>query len=385
MADGHAKLAPSASSRWMQCTQSQRLIEEHNLESKGSKAAMEGTVAHALAEVLTEDNSYTFIGRSAKDALNIDSNILISSEMVRHISAYNNYVREHVRENSMVFTEISAPLFYDTESKGTSDKAIITGRHCDIIDLKYGKYVVVDAEENSQLIIYAISVIDYVEEFLDEEINTIGLHIFQPRADNYPRYDMTRAQLINWRAKVLEAIDEIENRPKYSVGEKQCRFCPAKAICPARAGQNMKIVSEEFKILDEEPKKPLTIDQMASIVAQGDEIRAWLKDMYNHLFEAAHNGTKVPNFHLKWGSQTRKWKDEEEAKKFLLQHFKLDDIINETLITAPGSDRLVKGKKEIKEEVEALITKTEAKLTLVKGEGENACVNLFNDLGDNKL
>ena len=52
----HSKLSPSSSKRWMICAGSIRLIEELGVESKTSKYAAEGTVAHSVGEDCLENN-----------------------------------------------------------------------------------------------------------------------------------------------------------------------------------------------------------------------------------------------------------------------------------------------------------------------------------------
>ena len=56
--------------------------------------------------------------------------------------------------------EERVPLFYRPQDGGTVDFAAISQERVQILDLKYGKGVIVEAEENKQLAIYAKSLID---------------------------------------------------------------------------------------------------------------------------------------------------------------------------------------------------------------------------------
>lgn len=64
----HARLSPSSSSRWLKCPGSVPLTESLNLPpEKDSPYALEGTLAHYLAERLLKDTHIDpdyFVGRS---------------------------------------------------------------------------------------------------------------------------------------------------------------------------------------------------------------------------------------------------------------------------------------------------------------------------------
>src|SRR5699024_3517860 len=86
----HALLSASGSARWLNCPPSARLEDE--VEDKTSPAALEGTLAHELAELelsysqgrVSEEN-YT-ITRSE-----IESNEYYDSEMEQHVEDYVDY------------------------------------------------------------------------------------------------------------------------------------------------------------------------------------------------------------------------------------------------------------------------------------------------------
>ena len=62
---------------------------------------------------------------------------------------------------------------------GTADLVVVDSRKIHIIDLKLGKGVMVEAEENVQLMIYGLGVLDMLSCLYD--IDMVELTIVQPR------------------------------------------------------------------------------------------------------------------------------------------------------------------------------------------------------------
>lgn len=84
----HAKLSPSSASRWLNCPGSVALCE--NLPDSSSSAALEGTVAHALAaHCLTSGaDPRTLVGMVFEDIAEFP----VSDEMAGHVADYCDYI-----------------------------------------------------------------------------------------------------------------------------------------------------------------------------------------------------------------------------------------------------------------------------------------------------
>ena len=92
-----------------------------------------------------------------------------------------------------------------TESRdcfGTADMVVVDSHKIHIIDLKLGKGVVVDAEQNVQLMIYGLGVLDMLG-FL-YEIDTVELTIVQPRIEHFSTWEISAEELLVWGKDVFE-------------------------------------------------------------------------------------------------------------------------------------------------------------------------------------
>lgn len=65
-----------------------------------------------------------------------------------------------------------------------------------IIDLKYGKGVPVSPVGNSQLMLYALGAYNSYGDIYN--IETVTMHIVQPRVDNTDSYSMVLSDLLAW-------------------------------------------------------------------------------------------------------------------------------------------------------------------------------------------
>src|SRR5688572_24348167 len=100
----HALLAPSSASRWLTCTPSARL-EEKIVEEKPSTYADEGTVAHALAELLIEQKLYR-VTQAEYDEIflfisnipNEDDGTYYNEEMHEHCENFAEFVIEKYKD-----------------------------------------------------------------------------------------------------------------------------------------------------------------------------------------------------------------------------------------------------------------------------------------------
>jgi hypothetical protein len=163
-ADVHAELGASSASRWMHCPGSVRLSRPYGGESRASSYAAEGTVAHALAEAALSGVSGPAIGA----ALEADGrSVVVTHEMEDAVQVYLDVVMPlrkqadwHAFEQGVVIR--SAPP--QAECFGTADFAALVGHTLHIVDLKYGKGVIVEVEENAQELYYALACYETFDE-----------------------------------------------------------------------------------------------------------------------------------------------------------------------------------------------------------------------------
>ena len=161
----HSSLGASSASRWMACPASIPLSE--GIEDSTSVYAEEGTAAHEVCEMLLK-------GEILPESLN---GFNVDHEMIEHCMMYVDYINER-SEDAEVYIEERVDLSHiDPSMFGTNDAAIYRPfKTLEVIDFKYGQGLAVDAEENVQLMYYALGMVK------DMDVEKVKMTIIQPRA-----------------------------------------------------------------------------------------------------------------------------------------------------------------------------------------------------------
>lgn len=174
----HAILSPSSAGRWIPCPASVALTRD--AEDESSEFADEGTAAHELAAMaLTAGNdAAAYLGRIIK-VEDTGREFEVTPDMAGFVQVYLDIVRgipgELMVEQRLPIT----PITGEPDAFGTSDAVILAGDELVIVDLKYGRGVKVEAEDNEQLGIYALAaLLEY--EFLGD-FKRARMMIVQPR------------------------------------------------------------------------------------------------------------------------------------------------------------------------------------------------------------
>ena len=242
----HAYLSASASHRWLACPPSAKLCA--GINDSGSPYAQQGTDAHALCEYKVEK----LLGRNPEDPT--ENLTWFDTEMDDCTDQYAAYVAEQIEEAK---THCSDPLIlieekldfskWVPEGFGTGDCVIIADDVLHIIDFKYGLGVLVDAEENPQMMCYALGALDTYEYLYS--IQTIRMTIFQPRRDNISTYEISRDDLMKWAEEILKPTAALayNGEGEYNAGD-HCQFCKAKATCRKRAEHNLELAQYDFEM-----------------------------------------------------------------------------------------------------------------------------------------
>ena len=241
----HALLSASSAHRWLLCTPSAKLEEQ--FPDTTSEAAAEGTLAHELAEMKLRN--YFFTHDYGKRKLNSDikklqKNELWQDEMMGYTDTYLDYIKLIALSDRSAFTvRIETRVDYGKYAKdgfGTADCILIRGKDVHVFDFKYGKGVPVSAEDNPQMMLYALGILDMYGLLYD--MQTFHLHIIQPRIDNISDWTVSREKLLEFGEFVRKQSSlAYDGAGDYVPGEKQCRFCRAKAQCRARAQENVRL------------------------------------------------------------------------------------------------------------------------------------------------
>jgi hypothetical protein len=357
-ARAHAKLSPSGAHRWINCPGSIR--ESAGVVEKSSVFADEGTAAHTLAELCLSErlDAVDFLGghvnvKSGKVFRNPgegDRVFAIDDEMVDAVQVYVDEVRRLTVPGDEVEYEAKLDLSHiPGMAFGTGDCVIYRpgSRHLIIADLKYGKGVPVDAEDNPQTRAYALGA---AQRFHNRGVATIESVIVQPRCphpDGAIRRELIDAiDLLEFRMD-LEAAAAATAAPDAPLNPGEwCVFCPAKATCAALRGRVLAAAEMEFA--DEPPPvSSLDADFMARVLRQAGLIKGWLKGVEERAHQMARDGTPPTGFKLVASKAFRRWTDEAATERYLATVLDLteDQIYAERKINSPAQMEKVVGAK----------------------------------------
>ena len=220
-----------------------------------------------------------------------------------------------------------------------------------VIDFKYGKGVKVDAENNRQMMIYALGALHWAQMLYD--IEAVRMVIVQPRLGGISEWGQTAEDLLAWGEDELRpaARAAFDGSGVYCPGEDTCRFCKAAGSCRAQA--------EHFvKLFDDVPDPGLlSIEETADLLQKAAGMSEWLKSIEGTVFSALMDGGTVPGWKLVEGRSTRRYTDEEEiAKRLRKAKYKVSEIYEKKLLGISKMEKLL-GKKQMGDLIGDLIEK----------------------------
>ena len=347
----HALLSPSAAHRWMNCPPSACL--EREFPSSSSEVAAEGTAAHALCEHKLRKLLKLRSKRPHSD--------FEDDEMDRCSDDYVSFVQEQMGEipSPMVLVEQRLDLTrYVPEAFGTADCIIVGGDRLHIVDFKYGMGVLVEAEHNPQMMLYALGALELLDGIYD--IQKISVSIFQPRRENVCTWSLPKEELLRWARDdlVKKARLAYAGEGEYCAGE-WCTFCRASVRCRARAEEKLRLAKEEFKY------PPLITDEeIEDVLGEIPELIKWANAILAYATDAAVNhGKEWTGFKIVEGRSVRRYKDEDAVAREA-ESAGYTDIFDRKLISLTQMEKLM-GKKAFTDILGGLIEKPPGKPTLV--------------------
>lgn len=364
----HAKLAPSAAHRWLNCPGS--VNASRGMENVAGVAAAEGTAAHALGAhcmVFGFDaarwaggaiDGETIYNEADADAQGVvadgKTTFAIDEEMVDGVQLYldecRKYVNgrwEHEVEQRLDLSSVHPDIF------GTGDflSYNVDDRHLVVQDFKYGKGHAVEVLDNEQLLTYALGA---MLRYHNRGVDKITLIVVQPRCPHKDgpvrsvEYDLVDMIEFKTRLRLLAAATDDPNAPR--VPGDHCFFCPAAAVCPEARAKVLATAECEFDLEPEVVAQEVTCMQSARVAAvlkEADFIKNWIKRVEEFAHSEAMSGRKPDGFKLVAKRATRKWKNQEEAYKYLFTVCELEgaDIMNEPKMKSPAQIETAIGRK----------------------------------------
>lgn len=366
---GHAILSASSSERWINCPLSARLCEAY--EDKSSDYAAEGTDAHAICEFRLKQA----LGIPAESPI---ENLTWYNEEIKDCAqGYASYVLELLKtakqtcSDPVVMIEQRVDFSrWVQDGFGTADCILIADGTFNICDYKHGKGVEVSAEQNPQMMLYALGALEIFDDIYD--IDTVRMTIYQPRKSNISVSEMAKDELLELVDTELKQKAQLayEGQGEFSCGE-WCRFCKAKAECRERTEANLALAKYDF----EEPVL-LADEEIADILGKVDALTAWASDVKKYALRQALSGVTYDGFKVVEGRSNRKYTDEnavvEAVKSAGFDPYE-HSVLGITAMTA------LLGKKKFTELLGKLIEKPQGKPTLVPMSDKRPAIHTANE------
>lgn len=390
MPDVHALLSASSSKQWLHCPPSVRLQEGFPNES--SVYAAEGTFAHEVCEYKVRKYLKERVKRPQSEEYGTEEIEQITDVYAEFVIS----IIEQMRENGcepLAFVEERVDYSHIAPSGfGTADMLIIgkdeNGRGLlHVCDFKTGKGVFVDADHNSQMMLYAIGALAAYGFLYDIEI--VRMSIIQPRLDNISTFECSRQELEDWGESIKPtALLAFEGKGEQHPGD-WCRFCRAKPVCKACADEALALCREDFLDLDagafddtaEESdmtasyeadtqtavfKQPglIPIAELAEILPTLNRISSWIEAVFAFVSsEAINHGVPIPGYKVVEGRSKRVFTDTKAVVDVAVQNG-YTDLYKQTLITLTEFEKMM-GKKKFNELFGQYVAKPPGKLALV--------------------
>jgi hypothetical protein len=347
-----------------------------DLPEETNQYSEEGTDMHVLAAVTLEAGDEV----SALDYVGhfLESGAVVTAEDAGYVQSYVEVVRSYAAHGTMLIEE-EVPLTHLTGEEGavgTSDAVILgTNGELVIIDLKYGRGVQVSPINNKQLLMYASGALHKHE--LSADFNTIRLVICQPRAGGTSEWVCSLLELEAFELDIKRLASQIMTTLKLAAttpggrvelpltpSEKACRFCKAKAICPALSDAVNAAASVGFDDLESIPVDgaPPRSEVIGSAMNKVSMVEAWCKAVRAAAEVELLAGRAVTGYKLVAGRRgARKFSDLEAAEKVLRRtRLKVEELYDMSLISPTTAEKRIAEKfPRIWQEAQALIVQND--------------------------
>lgn len=381
----HSSFGPSSWSRAVRCPGSVKFAAQFD-DTAGFPAA-EGTAFHRLmAACLSlglEPENFKG-GKNKSDGFVIEYN----DEMFESAKEGLEYIRVLEQDpdwEMFVETRVDISPWTLPGQFGTADVVFINVKERKIIvfDWKYGKEPVY-APENYQAQGYCLGAWQTLcgERFDWDPSNIeVSIIIEQPRVPGAGGLWKTTMQRVLEFGKHVrrQAILSTQDEAPIVPGKEQCRWCPARFECDARAQWHLENMGMSKSDLDDmlgEPEpswlpKVLTTEHRSLLIELAPQIKAWLQELHDAAKRDAEIGLEVPRWKLAEGRrQKRAYKDTAvyKAEMILIRELGPRKAYAEPELLSPAQAEKALGRKRYKESLARYVKEGERIPQLVPAE-----------------
>lgn len=342
----------------------------------GSIHALEGTALHELMAAILSDEAapddflpFTYHDeRSGKDfTVDVD---LWEDKGWPALDAFDGLVDDITNAHDADFEFLIEKRVEFPGIPGAFGTADIVGRCVDdiyIMDWKFGRRTV-PAEENKQLMFYALAAINSLPFLHDRKVTdttTVHMYIIQPTAEHEDditrRFSCSYGHLCKFADRLRDAVEQAQSKDATIEKGPWCEFARCKPFCELHRGAlgDLRDMHEKMLALKETPKdEEGEVDlEMGELLGQmldlADTAEEWAKAARDQAKAFATDGGHVKGYKLAKGrAPAIAWKAgyDEVVKKMRSRGFKLDQFAPRSLITPTQAKKLFdKNNKEFPE------------------------------------
>lgn len=342
----HAVLGPSSAERWISCPASVRMAQTVPRQEESSYA-LEGTIAHALAEIearfafkMSTPAQHTRERNGWRAKWGVSEEV--EEEMSVHVAGYVDLLLERaaIHPNTQLLLEQRVPTGVPS-CWGTSDAVLVSPVHVEIVDFKYGAGVRVEAPGNPQLRLYGVGSLEKFGDLLGDT-EDVTVTVYQPRMDHVDSEVLSAAELRRWRDRLIPIAElALGDDAPFGPSEDACRWCPAAGQCRAQL--------EWATALDfgSEPET-LSPEEIAEAMETIPSMLKWAEAVKAAATALATVGN-LPGYKMVRGNGRRDWTDAEAAQQHLIEMGHSLDEISNRKIKGLGELETLLGKKEFAE------------------------------------
>jgi len=304
-----------------------------DIPDTASEAAKIGTALHKLTEVAWSNNkpASAYIGRKFNGVEITPDHVDLVQKALNYIGSLPGEI--HIEQ----FVDLR-PLVEDCW--GTADIISIHGTTLTIGDNKFG-HSPVFANGNRQMLTYAAGALIALDGH--HAIETVKLVIVQPTLNQIDEHTVDVAEVRKFITFLAERIKmALEPDAPRTPGERQCRWCRARHICPELADYNLNALSSEFEDLTS--ADTLSNERIAELLPKFDLIKKWMKAVEHHAYTTVRQGGSIPHHKLVKGRRPgRKWNGTDEVLERLTAA--LGDAATTSQIISPTQAEKLIGKE----------------------------------------
>lgn len=350
----------STAKRVINCPGSVKLVQKMPPQPTSEHAAR-GTLLHnIISEYLERDNVplQSFVDEKFTMAL-MEEKLLPALDLLNEIDPNNELV--YKVESRVGFGDLLPGVFGSTDLLGRiGDRAIV-------LDWKFGDGVVVTAEENEQLMFYAAAAMRTPETaWVFDGATEIELIIVQPPVMR--RWVTTKERIAQFERELVRAVKTAQLPDAPLAQGDHCRWCAAKPICPQMTGAVDRALKQQIVNLD--------VDTLGQYLKNADLLEEWIKDLRALAFGLLEKNVAVPGYKLVQKQARRKWTDEQEARRVLMEMGLKESVVVETSTMSPAQAEKAL-KKRFSELPEGLIKSESSGTTLAPVEDDRPAVQSF--------